>query len=157
MRYVYVENGEVLEGPCNLPESWRNISGMAFVGEDRLLEIGWRPYRFVPYEGDMTYKVSSGARVEITETEYIEYQEVRDKTQQEIADEIGSRWDNIRARRNALLAESDWTQLGDVGFTPGVSEQWKEYRKSLRNITNVSDPDHVVWPDPPPSTPVIEP
>lgn len=155
MRYVYIENGEVLEGPCLLPESWRNISGLKFVEEPLLISFGWYPYRFVPYEGDMSQKVTTGVRSEITSNEYIEYQEVRDKTQQEIDDDNNSRWQNIRARRNLLLSECDWTQMGDVELSPEMNEKWKEYRKALRNITNVSNPDQVVWPDPPSMTPSV--
>lgn len=53
----------------------------------------------------------------------------------------------VRDVRNALLAESDWTQLAD---TSANKEAWAIYRKKLRDITtDFSDPNLVVWPTKP--------
>lgn len=46
-----------------------------------------------------------------------------------------------RQKRNALLAESDWTQVSDNALTDEVKAAWATYRTNLRNI-----PDHVKWP-----------
>jgi hypothetical protein len=54
-------------------------------------------------------------------------------------------WNNVRAMRNDLLSQSDWTQVPDNGLKN--KEQWKLYRQALRDITeNLDDPDNVVWP-----------
>lgn len=57
-------------------------------------------------------------------------------------------WDQIKNERNALLLESDWTQLPDVSLPN--KEEWKIYRQKLRDITTVfSNPQEVVFPEKP--------
>ena len=51
---------------------------------------------------------------------------------------------SIRARRNELLAESDWTQVADA---PVDKAAWATYRQALRDITAKSGfPHDVTWP-----------
>ena len=53
-------------------------------------------------------------------------------------------WDVIRAKRDGLLAGSDWTQLSDAPVDKAV---WATYRERLRDITETfATPDEVVWP-----------
>ncbi len=40
----------------------------------------------------------------------------------------------IRAKRNFLLHESDWTQLSDATLTQAQKDEWKIYRQKLKNI-----------------------
>jgi hypothetical protein len=57
-------------------------------------------------------------------------------------------WDQIKKERNALLLESDWTQLLDVNLPN--KEEWKVYRQQLREITtNFSNPNEVIFPPKP--------
>lgn len=49
-----------------------------------------------------------------------------------------------RAKRNALLAESDWTQVIDAPVDQVV---WAAYRQALRDITGQNDfPETIKWP-----------
>jgi len=41
--------------------------------------------------------------------------------------------ENVRAYRDQLLQESDYTQLPDVPLTPAQVEQWRVYRQALRD------------------------
>jgi hypothetical protein len=41
--------------------------------------------------------------------------------------------ENVRAYRDQLLQESDYTQLPDVPITPAQVAQWREYRQALRD------------------------
>ena len=55
---------------------------------------------------------------------------------------------NIRAKRQELLAATDWTQLADAPEVP--KPLWAKYRAALRGITEQQGfPFAVVWPDPP--------
>lgn len=56
-------------------------------------------------------------------------------------------WPIVRAERNQLLQQSDWTQLPDVPLA--TKEAWAVYRQALRDITNQPDPFNIVWPTPP--------
>lgn len=55
--------------------------------------------------------------------------------------------EQIRSKRNALLADSDWTQVVDA---PVDQAAWRTYRQALRDITEQEGfPSDVVWPTPP--------
>lgn len=54
----------------------------------------------------------------------------------------------LRARRNEMLAETDWTQNRDV--TLSNDADWKTYRQALRDITDsATSLDDVSWPEKP--------
>lgn len=61
-------------------------------------------------------------------------------------DKIAAYWDEIKKKRNTLLAESDWTQKRDVNLANDA--EWVTYRQQLRDIpqTYASDPRLIVWP-----------
>lgn len=49
-----------------------------------------------------------------------------------------------RAKRNALLTASDWTQVADA---PVDKAAWAAYRQALRDVPNQDGfPANVVWP-----------
>lgn len=54
------------------------------------------------------------------------------------------KWVEIRARRDGLLRQSDWTQLPDV--PPATKEAWAIYRQALRDVTLQIDPFAIDWP-----------
>lgn len=63
----------------------------------------------------------------------------------EIADAAGM---NLRRDRNALLQQSDWTQLPDI--PEDTRRVWAAYRQKLRDLPETtSDPTKVRWPKPP--------
>lgn len=50
----------------------------------------------------------------------------------------------VRTQRNALLQQSDWTQVADA---PVDQAAWATYRQALRDITAQEGfPEAVVWP-----------
>ena len=51
----------------------------------------------------------------------------------------------IRNKRNELLAETDCMANSDVT----MSDEWKAYRQSLRDLPATTDPDNPVYPTPP--------
>ena len=54
---------------------------------------------------------------------------------------------NVRATRDAKLAECDWTQLSDAPVDKAV---WATYRQALRDVTAQSGfPWDINWPDAP--------
>ena len=75
------------------------------------------------------YKIVNGEKIEFTAEE----EAIRD---QQEADFEAGRFDrsmaNLREKRNSLLAETDYLALSDNT----MSEEIKEYRQQLRDITN---------------------
>lgn len=60
---------------------------------------------------------------------------------------VPDKWIQIRAKRDKLMAQSDWMAMPD---SPAISDAWKTYRAALRDLpASQSDPDDIVFPDPP--------
>lgn len=56
-------------------------------------------------------------------------------------------WEDIRATRDRLLGDCDWTQMPDNNLDADVKAKWTVYRQKLRDITTAfEDADEVVWP-----------
>tara|TARA_R100001463_G_scaffold51032_1_gene101562 strand:- start:2031 stop:2273 length:243 start_codon:yes stop_codon:yes gene_type:complete len=54
----------------------------------------------------------------------------------------------VKAERNAKLAETDVYMVEDFPITTGQKTAWQTYRQSLRDM-NFSDPDNITWPTKP--------
>ena len=50
--------------------------------------------------------------------------------------ELDMAMQDLRAKRNKLLTDSDWAVLTDVPLEPAQKAAWMNYRTLLRNITN---------------------
>ena len=79
-------------------------------------------------------KIVDGQVIEMTDAEQKEY------------DDRNTAWTNtaparrmvdLRQKRDALLAETDYMALGDVT----LSDAWKTYRQALRDITDTTPSD----------------
>lgn len=58
------------------------------------------------------------------------------------------KWAEVRAKRDRLLAECDWTQIPDAPLTEGGRAAWQTYRQALRDLPqDYATPDAVVWPE----------
>ena len=66
------------------------------------------------------------------------------------ADALASSWDRLRAKRNVLLASSDWTQYNDSPLDDEVKDDWTIYRQELRDLpATTDDPADPTWPEVP--------
>lgn len=55
---------------------------------------------------------------------------------------------NARGLRNALLAQTDWTQAVDV--PQATKDKWAPYRQALRDVPQQSGfPENIIWPEMP--------
>lgn len=148
MRYVYIKDGNIVDGPRVLPVSWENVSNFNLLEPSVLKTYGWYPHRFVEATVDDTV-IITGSYFVIGDDEVVEYQTVRAKTEIELNVDIEQKWINIRSQRNIYLNETDWTQMNDSPLSQTKKEEWKLYRQSLRDITKFDNPDHVIWPEKP--------
>jgi len=56
----------------------------------------------------------------------------------------------LRGDRNMRLAETDWMVTKAAESGTSISDEWKNYRQELRDITTAyKSPMDVVWPTPP--------
>lgn len=44
MQYCLVENGQIIDGPRDLPTCWRNVSNLPALADEDLAPLGWLPY-----------------------------------------------------------------------------------------------------------------
>jgi hypothetical protein len=60
------------------------------------------------------------------------------------------KWEQVRQKRNNLLAQSDWTVLIDSPLTDEKKQEYITYRQALRDLpSKYNNPDNVVYPDQP--------
>jgi len=94
-------------------------------------------------DGQVTWSIP----LEVGNRHYDEYLEWAKTNTIEAAD--GLTWDSIRATRDEILRDTDWT------MTTGASvdqAQWAAYRQNIRDIPQTykdKTPDDVVWPTQP--------
>ena len=92
---------------------------------------------------DYTKNISEGTPI-LTDGIYYQNWVQSDATEAEIADKIENKWIEVREIRSQLLAETDWTQLGDISTE--IKALYTSYRQDLRDITSQSNPFNLVWP-----------
>lgn len=143
--YILVENGEVKGYPQPLPRNWADVSNFYLLEDEHVRSYGWYPVRFVPAE-KTDNDVVMGQSFVIEGNEVVQYEQIRPKTESEIAEETNQKWQNIRSQRNSLLSESDWTQLPDSPLSSEKKTEWSVYRQELRDVTSQSDPNNIIWP-----------
>jgi hypothetical protein len=108
MRYAYVKDGKIVEGPKSLPKSWGNTSGFNLMSDAELAQFGWFPWRLVEVASPGADWTSIPSTVEITPTEIVETQAYRPKTQAEKdAEAFQQQESNKQARAQAYREESD--------------------------------------------------
>tara|TARA_E500000318_G_C3441559_1_gene165186 strand:+ start:160 stop:450 length:291 start_codon:yes stop_codon:yes gene_type:complete len=88
----------------------------------------------------------NGIKVDFTDAE----ETARDAVEKAWNDAAPDRaFDELRNKRNMLLAQSDWRAVADLT----ISDEWKDYRKKLRDLpgtlNNTTVLETITWPDEP--------
>ena len=69
---------------------------------------------------------------------------------QALQDYEDNKMEEIRAQRDKLLQQCDWTQGADAPLTAQQVTDYATYRQELRDLpTNITDVDDVTWPTEP--------
>jgi hypothetical protein len=154
--YCHIQENAVYEGPRALPETFANVSNFHCLDDKTLISYGWLPYEKVSENKEVI--VSS--TFEILKDKVIERVATRNKlkveVKQEEASKLAQEWALVRAKRDALLAESDKHVVIDKWMS--LSEETKalyvDYRKKLRDLPqDFSSPSEVVFPVVPSTVP----
>ena len=65
-------------------------------------------------------------------------------------EELPQTEEEVRAQRDKLLAETDWTQVADAPIDSATRSAMRVYRQLLRDVTEQEGfPANVVWPEMP--------
>ena len=78
------------------------------------------------------HKLVDGVQIELTSQEIAQRQA---EEQAWLAGAFDRSLASLRAKRNSLLASSDYTVLADTVLTPSKKTEWMTYRTGLRNLT----------------------
>ena len=98
---------------------------------------------------DSDSSVNLSIPIDEANRDYQEYLEWSKTNTAEAADEDTLTWDSIRATRDQILKDTDWTMT--TGATVDQA-QWAAYRQNLRDLPQTykdKTPDDVVWPTQP--------
>jgi hypothetical protein len=117
--------------------------------EEQIVHFGVHKKQIVtpPYHDAATQRLEEGPAL-LIDGVWTQNYIVTDLSADESAAKVGTQWTVIRAERNKLLVESDWTQLPDVPVDAAV---WATYRQELRDVTDQANPFAIVWPESPAS------
>lgn len=141
--FVKLTNGKLSKFPYTLGELRRDNPGTSFprVFEDSTL-ASYEVFRVTevqpPSVDSKTHRVVQS--VELVDNTWTQTWQL-----QRLAEDRAA--ENVRAERNRLLSDSDWTQLPDA---PLDAAPWATYRQALRDISSQAGfPWDVQWPDKP--------
>lgn len=170
--WVVVEQNKIVEEYDNVPECWRNVSNFNTLQDDfkTMRSFGWFPVYTIdlgeidPYtqeysEWSMSWDEEN---LRYVRTRKINARAFPIDPNAEKAEQRNSFMRSLRAKRNELISQSDWTQLPDVITlqTEELRNGWLTYRTSLRDLPTYYDehfPDmtnfaDISWPTPPSQT-----
>jgi len=126
-----------------LREDNPNVSFPAEMNNEFLNEWDVFEIENVPAPIDYTKDIVEGTPTLIDNKWYQSWNQTS-ASQTEIDYRLESQWFIIRQTRDELLAECDWTQLGDI--PSDTKSKWTEYRQQLRDITTQENPFNILWP-----------
>lgn len=149
MMYALVENGVITKYPINLREEFPHTAFPAVMASTCLPENVVEVLPTTPPNVEFNqYEVESSPVFE--DSVWKQTWMVIQMTTEEENAVLASAMSNLRATRNVLLIESDWTQLADAPLTFEQRDAWAQYRQELRNLPEiVVTPINVVYPTKP--------
>ena len=131
------------------PTQWDadNYCYVSFLTDEQAAHFGVHKKQIVtpPYHDPATQKLKEAPAV-LTDGVWTQNYIVTALSADESAAKVKSQWTVIRAERNKLLVESDWTQLPDAPVDAAI---WATYRQALRDVTNQANPFAIIWPQGP--------
>jgi hypothetical protein len=149
--YALIQDNTVQTYPywiAQLRKDHPNTSFPKNPNEELLAEYGVvRVYPTDRPEVDHTQNVNEGNPSQI-DGKWVQMWVISDATAEEIEQRTETQAQTVRAQRDALLAQSDWTQGKDI--PDNISQPWAAYRQALRDIPEQpSFPWAVEWPTKP--------
>jgi hypothetical protein len=144
--YIFV-SGSLMEWPVSEKDIIKKLKIDDTELTSELLESNgyYELNKLIPiaHSEDETYDM--GTTPYISGSSYYLGYTIRKKTNEELALHYEHGWLDVRAKRLKLLQETDYMANSDYPIT----NEWREYRQSLRNITEQGNPFDIVWPTKP--------
>ena len=155
--YGHVTDGIIDCGPCQLPRSWQNISGLNNLSSEQQIELGWLPWIVIDVQPGPD-QLPDGTVITVEPTQIVQRQMVRGMSQGEIAARDQQLRDVNKQQASQLLYDTDWTTIPDVSdpllSSPHLlnAAEYIAYRNLVRQIA-IDPPIEPVteWPTKPQS------
>ena len=145
--YVKITNGSLDTYPYNVGQLRRDNPNTSFpkqIPSEMLESYGVYTvvYTDMPSIDDRTQKTEQEATPTLVDGSWTISWTTTDKTAEEI-----QQWDDgvaasNRSKRNALLTETDWTQMNDSPLSNEDKTAWATYRQELRDLSDLA-----AWPN----------
>ena len=140
--HVKTTNGNVDTYPYNVGQLRRDNPNTSFpkrIPDEMLAEWGVYNvvYTDIPSINDRTQKIEQDATPSLVNGAWTIGWTITDKTAEEVQEYDDVKAQSNRAERDALLSNSDWTQVADA---PVDATAWATYRQALRDL-----PNHENW------------
>lgn len=141
--FVKATNGQINQYPYTVGDLRRDNPNTSFpknVSEATMASFGMYPvgYEAAPDYDPMTHRLQHSSLPVLKDGKWLITKTVVALTPEQIADKNEAKAKEIRSKRNALLTDTDWTQVADA---PVDATAWATYRQALRDIT-----DHANFP-----------
>lgn len=124
------------------------------------MTISYSPSNKGFYDSKLNYSSLPGDLIDVTDIHMTLLKEINSNNKTIVIDggelfleerapvQIEETWDNVRAKRNRLLNDSDYTQLPD--YPDALKADWVAYRQLLRDLPQTyTDLSTIVWPTKP--------
>ena len=147
--FAKLNNGQLQKYPYTLGmlrKENHNVSFPKNISDDDLARFGVVRVASTPRPADDHTKDFSVTAEQVGGA-WVEKWVATNVSAEEVANRTANQATNVRAERDRLLAESDWTQIADA---PVDSTVWSVYRQSLRDVPSQAGfPWNVTWPTQP--------
>ena len=155
MAYVKTQNGQVDQFPYTIGKLRQDNPNTSFprrIPADILASYNVHEVevKTAPAVDEKNYNVvRSETPVEVSGKWVLQWSVV-EKTAEEKQQYYDSFADKARAKRNALLSDTDWIVIMHTEKGTNIPMEWEVYRQALRDITDQAGfPFDVVWPTKP--------
>jgi len=162
-KYVLVVNNRIVSSPAPLPISYKNISNIFVLPDDKLADLSWsgNDEGFWVVNSDPLPTINIQQKIETSYSLNIENKTchesftVVDVTPSEEEIRKNRIETSIRMIRDQYLVITDFTQLSDSPISDAAKLDFKNFRQQLRTMLDIPDITQAVWPTIPTSAPNI--
>jgi hypothetical protein len=162
-KYVLVVNNHIVSTPAPLPISYKNISNIFVLPDDKLADLSWsgNDEGFWVVNSDPLPTINIQQKIETSYSLNIENKTchesftVVDVTPSEEEIRKNRIETSIRMIRDQYLVITDFTQLSDSPISDAAKLDFKNFRQQLRTMLDIPDITQAVWPTIPTSAPNI--
>lgn len=143
--YAKLNNGQVETYPYTigqLRKDHHNVSFPKVLTDDVLAQFNI--VKITPTERPNDHTKNFTVTIAQVNDVWVEKWVATNATQAEITERTTSKAAQVRAERNKLIADCDWTQVAD---SPVDKQTWATYRQALRDVpAQAGFPWEVTWP-----------